>query len=437
VFYFSVSVHTLRLLRTPHPGQLQGFQSPHRFNIHCWGRQSGKTTYGLNKVQGRAWQGRKDGVYWYVLQTYDAAHVAFKRLYRFYRNSPRAFDKKPNESDLSCRLRHGPEISFKSGRNFEDLRVETLDGVVIDEYRQQSPLLWPVVIRPMLAARQGWADLLSTPNGFDHFHDLFEEAKTNPEWGWFHHPSWIAPWWTPAEIASAKSTMSQAVFEQEIGAQFRDMVSGRVYSSYDASIHEMDQNPFVALGRWSPHLPLVVGMDFNLNPMVWELGQNRGREWYWGDEINLENSYTQEAAKVLIEKVRGHKPGVVIIGDASGKAKQRAAAAQSDYDIVCAMMDEAGITWVNQTPAANPAVKDRVNAVNSILRSADGSVHMWHHSDCKALRKDMQRVLWPHIENKRKAPDLTHASDAMGYPVHHLTPIPSIKQVGGLFVVRR
>lgn len=427
-------------LYTPHAGQRQGHASPKRFNIHCWGRQSGKTTYGLNKTADKAWTGRREATYWYILQTYDAAHVAFKRLYQLYRQSPRAFDKKPNESDLTCRYRHGPSIGFKSGRNFEDLRVETLDGVVIDEYRQQSPLLWPVVIRPMLAARRGWADILSTPNGFEHFFDLFEAAKRDPEWGHFHHPSTVAPWWTPEEIASAKSTMSQAEFAQEILAEFRDMRRGRVYSNYDSAVHEQLFNPFSHGERWTPHLPIIVAMDFNISPMCWALGQNKIQDWWWGDEIYLENSHTQEASKVLVEKVRHHPSGVILLGDASGKARQRAAAGQSDYDIVTKALDDAHVRWTNRTPAANPAIRDRVNAVQQRLMDANGVVHFWHSPLCERLRKDLQRVIWAEkqeIAFDKKDRNLTHMSDAIGYPIHALTPVASSAKVGGLVVIRR
>src|SRR5689334_6715731 len=99
----SLKLQTHKLvLYTPHPAQEKCHQSKKRFKIVCWGRQSGKTTYGLNELASMAWTGHKDFVSWYILQTYDAAHVAFKRIYQLYRSSPSAFDKKPNESDLAC-----------------------------------------------------------------------------------------------------------------------------------------------------------------------------------------------------------------------------------------------------------------------------------------------------------------------------------------------
>lgn len=381
--------------------------------------------------------GPKDGVYWYILQTYDAAHVAFKRMFKFYRASPRAFDKKPNESDLSVRFRHGPEILYKSGKNYEDLRIETLTGVVIDEYRQQNKDLWPVVIRPMLGATKGWADILSTTNGFDHFKELWDYAEEHTdEWGRFHAPSTVAPWWTPSEVESQKSLMSEDFFAQEIMAEFREIGVGKAYKNHNGAIHGRLDNPFAVRGmEWAHYLPITVGLDFNVGVMCWVLGQKKGHDWYWGDEIAIENTDTDQCTKVLIEKIDRHRsqfehqmPPVVLVGDASGNSRKTSAVGQTDYKIIERLLKEANIPFENRTPKENPYVKDRVNLINSLLKSADGSVHMWYHPlRCKHLKKDLERVKWKQGADgaflDKSELDLTHASDAMGYPATLLSDV--------------
>lgn len=428
-------------LYEPHAGQVPIHASQTRFNIVCFGRQSGKTTCGLNRAMDRAWCGPPDGIYWYVLQTYDAARVAFRRMFSAYMASPEAFERKPNESDLYCRFKHGPTIAFKSGKNFEDLRVETLNGVVIDEYRQQDPRLWPMVIRPMLSAKQGWADILSTPNGYEHFYDLFEAAKGDPEWSTFHAPSTVAPWWTTEEVASARRTMSEAEFAQEIMAEFRDLHAGKAYYAFGAH-NVRDTNPFCTDGGLiSPHLPIVVGLDFNVGHMRWVLGQHRIGSFYWFGEIAIDNTNTAQCAAELVERVRGHRPGVVLIGDATGNSRHTSAS-ESDYVIICQALDRAGIRWENLTPAANPPVRERVNTVNAKLRAADGTITMWMHpSLCKSLKRDMDRVSWKQgaqtMLDQDKDRSLTHASDAMGYPVYVLAPMDLGNTIGSLRVIRR
>lgn len=428
-------------LYNPLPTQLKAHQSNKRFNILCFGRQSGKTTFGLNDVSDKAWRGLHDGVYWYILQTYDAAQVAFKRMFKFYKASPLAFDKKPNESDLTCRYKHGPEISFKSGKNYQDLRVETLDGVVIDEYRQQPPELWPMVIRPMLGAKKGWADILSTPNGFDHFKDLFDFAVDHPEeWGAFHAPSTEAPWWTPEEIQSAKGMMSEDEFAQEILAEFREIGVGKVYKSH-GSYNQLAQNPFSITGQqWSQFIPIIVGLDFNVGLMVWELLQNRGADFYYGDEIAVKNTDSEECAKLLVEKVKGHKPGVILIGDSSGNARKTSAVGKTDYTIIKKVLSDAGIKHEDRTPSDNPPVKDRINCMNGAMKAADGSIHLWYNPLCKYLKRDFERVKWKDGTDGAvldKADALaTHASDAGGYPVAFYSALLR-KHVGTLKVISR
>lgn len=371
----------------------------------------------------RPLQGRFGGIYWYILQTHSAAEVAFNRYWDLLRTAPQLMLQKPNESEKSFRLLNDSRVFFKSGQNFEDLRVETLDGAIIDEHRQQHPSLWSKVIRPMLARRGGWADIYSTPNGFEHFYDLFQAALLDPEWGAFHAPSTEAPWWTAEEIASARSTMSEAEFAQEIMAEFHEMGVGKVYLNH-GSHNWVDHNPFGIRGLdWSQHLPIVVGLDFNVGMMCWELGQVKGRDIYYGDEIAISNTNTEQCAQVLAERVKGHKAGVVIVGDASGKAR-KTSSSETDYVILMRILRALcpGIEIRNLTPEVNPPVKDRVNIMNSALKSADGSVHFYYNrKKCPRLGRDLDRVTWKakaqDAQFDKSDPLLTHSSDAAGYPV--------------------
>jgi hypothetical protein len=113
---------------------------------------------------------------------------------------------------------------------------------------------------------------------------------------------------------------------------------------------------------------------------------------------------------------------ITIIGDATGKAGQRAAMGRSDYSIIEEIFSQAGIQFYNRTPDSNPQVRDRVNVVNSKLKSADGQAHIWLHPEkCPRLKRDIQRVTWKKgLSDKLDQttdPTLTHLSDAMGYAI--------------------
>lgn len=365
----------------------------------------------------------------------------FRRALKALASAPELMAKKPNESQKRIILANGATLFFKSGEVLQNLRNETLDGVIIDEMRLQHKELWSEIVRPMLARRKGWADIYTTPNGFDHSYDLFEYAKDDPEWSTFHAPSTEAFWWTKEEIESARHSMSELEFRQEIMAEFVDLTTGKAYLNHGAH-NQSETNPFAQPGeRYSPWLPIVVGMDFNVTPIAWTLGQQKFTHWHWVEEINLKNSHTQEATKELIERVKGHKAGIVIVGDASGHARKTSAAGQTDYSIVMEALSAAGIKCMNKTPEANPAVKDRVNLINSKLKSADGTVYLTYDPRaCPNLKKDFERVSWKQganaILDQHRDPTLTHQTDSVGYPIYALSDSWKPK-VGQMRVINR
>lgn len=413
------------------PPQRKYDSSTCRFNLSVWGRQSGKSTAGLRKLLWKPLQSKEDATYWHVLQTHSAAEVMFERYMKMihpYRDQILSYK---NEGEKRIELIGGRSIFWKSGENYEDLRGETLDGVVIDEARLQDPLLWRSTIRPMLAKTKGWGDILTTPNGYDWVYDLYNEANLDPDWLVIHAPSSEAWWWNPEEIDSAKRTMSESEFAQEIMAEFRDMTAGRAYVTFGE--HNLrETNPFYSKGLVHPQLPIIIGMDFNLSPMAWTLGQKKIDDFYWFDELYLKRSHTQEASEALAQMIIGYnhqKTGVILCGDATSKSGQRAAAGQSDYDIVCQTLDRHNIKWIQMTPESNPTVKDRVNTVNSKLQDASGASHVFiHPKNCPQAVRDFQRVVWKDVQgqmilDQSTDKERTHSSDGISYAVCALSPL--------------
>ena len=402
-----------------------------KYNIVNWGRQSGKTTYGLNKILGKSWNGPKDGVYWYILQTYSACQVVFRRLMKFYHNCPNAFFTRPTIGNMHIQFSHGPQIFFKSGKNYQDLRAETLNGVVVDEFRQQHPELWGQVLYPMLVHHDAWCDILSTPNGYDHFYDLFHAAKKSPNWSTFHAPSTEAPWWTPDKIEEAMRTMSQGVLDQEIYALFRNIQQGLAYLSHGEH-NQLTTNPFgdYDSSHCVPFLPIILTCDFNINPMAWLLIQFNNDIAYAFKELCIQNTNTQEAALVFCQlyKQNGWKNTIWITGDATAKSKKTSSKGANDYDIICDVLRSNDIPHELMVPDGNPLVRDRVNAINgALLNSRKFSRFFYNPQECPMFKKDLDRVVWKtgDMIYLDEGPDksLTHISDAAGYFVHQFMSI--------------
>ncbi len=92
---------------------------------------------------------------------------------------------KPNESDLRIDLISGGSIALRGADNYDALRGDGLDFIVLDEYASMAPQAWSEVLRPALSDRRGRALFIGTPKGFNHFYDLFQNAGSQPDWAAF------------------------------------------------------------------------------------------------------------------------------------------------------------------------------------------------------------------------------------------------------------
>jgi len=427
-------------LYSPHVAQLSFHSSQARYRVAALGRQSGKSTMCNNEILKRAWES-PNTQYAFISPIFSQAKEQYRRQVR---TMPEAILARKSDTELRLDLINGSIIEYLSGDNPHSIRGKTLHGVVIDEMRDQSPEIWTQIVRPMLATTKGWAAFVSTPNGFDAFYDLAQRAGDDKEWALIQSPSTCNPLFTQEEFDNAKKEMGEAEFAQEIMAEFRDLHNGSAYVSFSED-NVSEWSPFIEKGHtYTKHLPIVVGLDFNISPCAWVIGQERNGTFYFFDEIFMNKTHTQEMTHELISRIRAleikNKLQVIIVGDATGRALKTATAGKSDYSILFEMLDEAGITYENRTPDSNPLVKDRVNTVNSKLKGADGRRHIFVHPNCKHLKKDLQRVSWKSgaqaILDQTTDKTLTHMSDAMGYVICSMSSMWSTG-VGGLKVIRR
>lgn len=440
------------VLYKPHKLQLKFHENKARFLVASWGRQTGKSTASLNDSLRFGWVNPNTTI-WFISPTFDQAKVQYRRLVGMLWSCPGVMLKK-NQSELRIKLLNQSQIVFKSGESLDNLRGQTLHRAYIDEVRDQHPDLFNLVIYPMLLTTGGSARFVSTPNGFDQFYDLklrCDNDKTG-DWSFMSAPSTANPLISAKEIEASRATMTDAQYRQEILAEFLDMTQGKAYlnaSGDNASV----TNPFYTTGVINPNLPIILGLDFNLNPMSWCLLQKKIDDWYAFDELYIRNTHTPAASKILVERLLSYKDkynvdvrkyGILIVGDATGASAQRAAAGQSDYDIIFSELRNADIPFTNMTPAANPRVKDRVNTMNMKLKDANGNIHFWYHPlNCPALKKDLERVVWKNTSgdsvylDQTTNPDLTHMSDAVGYPICALSPIKFNEKIPTLRIVKR
>ncbi len=381
------------------------------------GRRSGKTELAKRKLVLELTKhklGYLERKYFAAAPTLDQAkRIFWKDLKALI---PKKWILKISETELYIRTIFGSEVWVIGMDRPERIEGSAWDGGVLDEYANMKPAAWTEHVRPSLSDRGGWCWFIGVPEGFNHFKDLADYAKSgvDPDWGYY---SWKSSEILDSrEIESARRDLDPKTFRQEYEASFEG-ASGRVYYPYKAELHE-DRS--LELNR---HLPIILCADFNVDPCVWQLAQYDGRKVLVFDELVLRNTNTVEMSKKIMSLYGSHERGIVVYGDSAGG--HRSTAGKSDY----ALMSEVGLTD-QRIKKSNPFVKDRVNAVNAMLMTTGEDIRLYHSNRCAHLRKDFEEVQWSegNREVDKKSFDRTHASDALGYFIHSEFPLRSYRK---------
>jgi len=125
-------------------------------------------------------------------------------------------DCKWNSQKKVLHLGNGSYIDFGSSERPEGLEGFAYDYAILNEagiiFKKRS--LWENTLAPMLKKAKTRA--IGTPKGNNYFQTLCATNKT------YHFTAYDSPFWTPEEIETAKTTMTQEAFKQEVLAEFID-----------------------------------------------------------------------------------------------------------------------------------------------------------------------------------------------------------------------
>lgn len=404
------------------------FECDKRFRLLVGGRRFGKSYLAGAELIRAAWE--PGCLAWYVAPTIKAAKdIMWKSL----KEMTKGFRTSANETELRIELVTGGTICLRGADRPDSLRGQGLDFVVLDEYACISPAAWTEVLRPALADREGRALFIGTPKGFNHFYDLVESAKGQPDWEVFQYTTADGGNVSPQELESAARALDERTYNQEFLANFAMLGEGRAYYAFDRAHHVADF-PF------NPLLPLCWSLDFNMNPLCSVLAQvqdNGGVAVL--EELILPDSNTAAACEEFLIRTRKYFSGtplaVGVYGDSTGE-QRRTSASRTDWQIVKDFFGRYPERFhaTFRIPSANPPVKDRVNCVSAKLKNYAGQFRLLVNPGCKALIKDFEQVSWkkdPHgtqlADLDKSDPNRTHVSDALGYLIAREFPMRAIR----------
>jgi len=316
--------------------------------------------------------------------------------------------------------------------NYDSLRGDGLDFLVVDEYASISKEAWTAVLRPALADRNGRALFIGTPQGYNHFHELFESAQSQPDWKTFQFTTAEGGHVSQKELEGAAQELDERTYRQEFEASFETLGVGRTYYAFDRA-HNVKNLGF------SSQISLCWSLDFNMDPLCSVLAQVHNGAVFVLEELILPDSNTLAACEEFLSRTekwnKGSRLHVRVYGDATAE-QRHTSASRTDWQIVREFFgrhrDRFEVTFC--LPSANPPVKDRVNCVNARLRNHAGQRRLLVNATCKELIKDLEQVCWktdPHgnplIGLDKSDRMRTHVSDAVGYLIEREFPMRPAK----------
>ena len=380
-----------------------------RFACVVAGRRGGKSFMSIASLAMHARHPNKTCVY--IAPTHGMCRqVMWKPLKALLRD--KGWVKKINESNLEITLVNGSIIMLRSGDNPDRLRGLSISHCVIDEAADVAKELFFEVIRPTLADQKGSALIISTPKGKGWLWDTFHTYQKHPDWLCHSYTTLEGGIVDAAEIENAKETMGEREYRQEFLADWVEFENQIYYAFGDHNITTMD------IGTDS-RIPIHIGIDFNYTPFCATVGYQHLNGLHIFDEIELFGTDTQEMSREIQTRYPGRK--IIVYPDASG-AQRRTSAIGGITDHI--ILKNAGFEL--RVGASNPAVKDRIAAVNAVCKSANGITKLTIDPKCKKIIEGLQKHTYKQgtrQPEKDGAEDFSHFNDALGYKINSLFPI--------------
>jgi len=383
--------------------------STKRYRCLVSGRRFGKTHLAIRELC--KWASQPGSKVWYVAPTHGMAkQIVWDQIKK--RLLDLKWVKKINESDLSIYLINESTIALRSADNPDRLRGVGLHGIVIDEAADIHQKTWTEVLRPTLAETQGSVLFCSTPKGVGNWvYDIFQQSKIDPDnWDSFQYTTIEGGQVPQEELDQARKDLDDRTFAQEFEAKFITY-KGIIYYNYGEHTIYTGKVP-----KLEDISQIFIGMDFNISPFSSVVAYKTDKGYVVFDEIVIYGSNTDE----MVEEIKNRYPGkkIVIFPDPASRQRKTSAAGRTDLSI----LQNAGFNC--KLRSAHPRIRDRINAVNSALKSTDNHQKLWITPNCKHLIKSLSRMVY---KEGTSIPDdsdnLSHSADALGYMIEYTFPI--------------
>ena len=150
-------------------------------------------------------------------------------------------------------------------------------------------------------------------------------------------------------------------------------------------VRSWDGDRNIGVGKTSH--TIIWSLDFNINPQCSVICHWNGvHDFYFSDELVLENSPTSRVAEEFVKLYRAKYDGklVVINGDASGNSRS-SNSEYTNYAIIEQILTKERIRFEFQVPRKNTSISNRISNFDWHIKGLDGHPHILVNPECRHL----------------------------------------------------
>ena len=300
------------------------------------------------------------------------------------------------------------KILCRSFENWSRIIGLNLAWVLADEIDTVTPAIaakaFPKILGRLRAGNVRQFGAASTPEGFRWMWSTFgsEEAQQRDDRKLIRMRSADNPHLPQDFIERLQANYDPSLLQAYLEGQFCNLTTGQVYDRFDRKKHVTTEIPDVS------REPLRVGVDFNVGNMSAVIGVRLGENLLLIDEISGAHDTDAMAQEI---QLRADGRQVYIYPDASG-GNRSTNASRTDIQI----LESYGFS--NQSPKANPPIRDRVASVQALLENGKGQVRLRVAANCKRTIECLELQSYTEAGTPDKDAGYDHMNDALGYLVY-------------------
>jgi len=214
----------------------------------CWPRRFGKDLTMLHQTAKMSFE--RPGMYFHMLPTHKHAR---KVVWDGFDNQgrktldvvfPKQLREDTNKTEMKITLRSGAIWQLVGSDYYDSLVGSNPFGIVMSEAALSDPRAWSM-FRPMLAGNGGWAAFISTPRGYNHFHDLIQLAKSSDHWFHSHVGVGETQHIPESVLEDERREMPDELYRQEYDCDFSAANVGAIFGRYVEQMEKQGRICFV------------------------------------------------------------------------------------------------------------------------------------------------------------------------------------------------